>query len=84
MMAPPWLEERAIGGYSALDLDDPTLDDDGLRSVLRNVELERVLQGRYIRISLGSVSSGLAFYIVYRILRDSWRAQQLSNRPGVK
>jgi hypothetical protein len=83
VMAPPQsLYPRAVGGFSTLDLDDATLDDDGLRSILRNVVLERVLEGRYIRISLGVVSSGLAVYIVYRIWRDSWRAHQLENRPG--
>lgn len=79
------VEKREVGGYSTLDLDGPlSADGDGLRSVLLNMELDKVTEERFIRISLGIVSVLLANYVIWRIWRDSWRQAQLSYKPTDK
>jgi hypothetical protein len=82
-MAPFWLGRRSPGGYETIDLDDPSQDDNNrLRSILRSQELEKVMEGREIRIALGCVSAAMGLYVVYRVLRDSFKQSRLEPRPN--
>jgi hypothetical protein len=42
-------------------------------SILESLEMEKMVEGRGVRITFGTISMLLAMYMVYRIWLDSWR-----------
>ena len=59
-------------------------DDTNLQDILDGLELEKVVEGRNIRIALGSIGAAAAIYVIYKIWHDSWRASQFNVRPNAK
>ena len=55
-----------------------------VHNLIQNVEMEKILEGRSIRVALGVVSALLAIYVVYRIWLDNWRTTVLSYRQRSK
>jgi hypothetical protein len=43
-------------------------------SILESLEMEKMVEGRGVRITFGTISMLLALYMVYRIWLDSWRS----------
>jgi hypothetical protein len=48
------------------------------REIVDSLVLDKVQQVRYMHIAFGCVSLASAFYIIFRIWYDSWRASKLS------
>jgi hypothetical protein len=50
-------------------------------SILESLEMEKMVEGRGVRITFGTISMLLALYMVYRIWLDSWRSYVVSGKP---
>jgi hypothetical protein len=61
------------------DKDSNSMDggDNTLKSILKDLVMDRVMQQRVTHIAFGCVSAALAVFVIIRIWRDSWRASQL-------
>jgi hypothetical protein len=51
-------------------------------SILESLEMEKMVEGRGVRITFGTISMLLALYMVYRIWLDSWRSAAAAGRAG--
>jgi hypothetical protein len=51
-----------------------------LMAIVASLQMEKVVDGRIVQISLGCLSAAMATVVIYRIWRDSWRAQKLNGR----
>jgi hypothetical protein len=49
-------------------------------SILESLEMEKMVEGRGVRITFGTISMLLALYMVYRIWLDSWRSAVTSGK----
>lgn len=49
-------------------------------SILESLEMEKMVEGRGVRITFGTISMLLALYMVYRIWLDSWRSHAVSGK----
>jgi hypothetical protein len=55
-----------------------------INDIAQNLEMEKILEGRSVRVAFGVVSALLAIYVIYRIWLDNYRTTVLSFRRRSK
>ena len=55
-----------------------------INDIAQNLEMEKILEGRSVRVAFGVVSALLAIYVIYRIWLDNYRTTALSFRRRSK
>lgn len=68
------------GNVSPVDVATLGGGQDNFTSILQSLEMEKLVEGRGMRITFGTISMLLALYMVYRIWLDSWRSSIISSK----